>query len=236
MLSLANPLAVALDTPVLDRARMLAQVLAPHAGCLKIGMEFFYVHGRAGYAAIARTGLPIFLDLKLHDIPNTVARSLDALMTLEPPPAIVNVHALGGSAMMKAAAESASGRTQVIAVTLLTSIEEGDLVGLGFAGTRGASGHVVGLASLAQRAGLAGVVCSAHDIAAVRQACGPEFMTVVPGIRPAGSALGDQKRFSTPAAARRAGADILVIGRPVTGAADPDAAAIAVLKEIRSAG
>jgi orotidine-5'-phosphate decarboxylase len=236
MLSFANPLAVALDTPVLDRARMLTQVLAPHAGCLKIGMEFFYAHGRAGYAAIARGGLPIFLDLKLHDIPNTVASSLDALMTLEPPPAIINVHALGGFAMMKAAADSAAGRTHVIAVTLLTSIEEGDLAGLGFAGDRGASGHAVGLASLAQRAGLAGVVCSAHDIAAVRHACGPGFVTVVPGIRPTGSTPGDQKRFSTPAAARQAGADILVVGRPVTGAADPAAAASAVLKEIRNAG
>ena len=104
MTAFSNPLAVALDTPDLAKAQALARALAPHAGCLKLGMEIFYAHGRAGYEGIAKVGLPIFLDLKLHDIPNTVARSIEALMMLEPPPAIVNVHALGGLAMMKAAA------------------------------------------------------------------------------------------------------------------------------------
>ncbi len=231
-----NPIAVAIDVPDLPRAEALARKVAPHVGCLKLGMEFFYAHGRTGYAAIAATGLPIFLDLKLHDIPNTVAKSIDALMRLEPQPAIINVHALGGSAMMKAAGEAVAGRARLVAVTLLTSLDDGDLAALGFAERKGVAGHALALARLAQEAGLAGVVCSPHDIAAIRQACGPGFLTVVPGLRPQGAAAGDQKRIATPATARRAGGDILVIGRPITAAADPAAAAEAVRKEIENAG
>ena len=192
MTAFPNPLAVALDTPDLVKALAFARALAPHAGCLKLGMEFFYAHGRAGYEGIAEVGLPIFLDLKLHDIPNTVARSLEALMMLEPPPAIINVHALGGLAMMKAAAEAVAGRTKLIAVTLLTSLAGADLAALGFARPDDIAGHALTLARLARQAGLAGVVCSAHDVAAIRQASGPQFLTVVPGLRPKGTALGDQ--------------------------------------------
>ena len=236
MTAFSNPLAVALDTPDLAKAQALARALAPHAGCLKLGMEIFYAHGRAGYEGIAKVGLPIFLDLKLHDIPNTVARSLEALMMLEPPPAIVNVHALGGLAMMKAAAAAVAGRTKLIAVTLLTSLAGDDLAALGFARPADIDGHALALARLARQAGLAGVVCSAHDVSAIRQASGPEFLTVVPGLRPKGTALGDQQRVATPGEARKSGGDILVIGRPITAAADPAAAAEAVMMEILDAG
>jgi orotidine-5'-phosphate decarboxylase len=236
MTPLRNPIAVALDTPDLGRAQTLARVLAPHAGCLKLGVEFFYAHGRPGYEAVARAGLPIFLDLKLHDIPNTVAGALDALMRLEPRPAIINVHALGGLAMMKAAAEAVAGRTKLVAVTLLTSLGDDDLAALGFAEDKDIAGHALALARLARQAGLAGVVCSPHDIVAIRQVCGSGFLTVVPGLRPTGAAPGDQRRFATPGEARKAGGDILVIGRPITAAADPVAAATAVLKEILNAG
>ncbi|MDP9139102.1 MAG: orotidine-5'-phosphate decarboxylase, partial [Pseudomonadota bacterium] len=195
---LPNSIAIALDTPAPARAKALARALAPHVGCFKVGMEFFYAHGRAGYAAIAEVGLPIFLDLKLHDIPNTVASALEALMRLDPPPAIVNVHALGGVAMMKAAAEAVAGRTQLVAVTLLTSLAAGDLAALGFAPDQDIASHTLALALLSKQAGLAGVVCSAHDIVAIKRACGREFLTVVPGLRPRGAAPGDQKRFATP--------------------------------------
>ncbi len=231
-----NPVAVAVDVPDLLRAQALARTVAPHVGCLKLGMEFFYAHGRTGYEAIAGIGLPIFLDLKLHDIPNTVAKSIEALMRLEPRPAIIDVHALGGSTMMRAAAEAVAGRARLVAVTLLTSLDDGDLAALGFAEPKGVAGHALALACLAQEAGLAGVVCSPHDVAAIRQACGPGFLTVVPGLRPPGSAPGDQKRHATPGEARKAGGDVLVIGRPITAASDPAGAARAVLKEILDAG
>ena len=175
MAFLPNPVAVAVDIPDLLRAQALARTVAPHVGCLKLGMEFFFAHGRAGYEAIAETGLPIFLDLKLHDIPNTVAKSIEALMRLEPQPAIIDVHALGGRTMMRAAAEAVAGRARLVAVTLLTSLDDSDLATLGFAEPKGVAGHALALACLAQEAGLAGVVCSPHDIAAIRQACGPGF-------------------------------------------------------------
>jgi orotidine-5'-phosphate decarboxylase len=236
MTSFANPLAVALDTPDLGRAVALAHALAPHAGLLKLGMEFFYSHGRAGYEAIAAAGLPIFLDLKLHDIPNTVQGALAALMRLEPPPAIVNVHALGGKTMLKAAAKAVVGPTVLVAVTLLTSIDESDRGDLGFSTARDAAGHALALAVLARESGLAGVVCSPHDIKAIRQACGSGFLTVVPGLRPRGMAANDQKRLAAPGEALRAGGDVLVVGRPITASSDPVAAAQAVLKELSDGG
>ncbi|MBC8038132.1 MAG: orotidine-5'-phosphate decarboxylase, partial [Rhizobiales bacterium] len=213
----------------LNQARSLARNLKPHVGYLKIGMEFFYAHGPKGYETVAAEGLPIFLDLKLHDIPNTVAAGLASLMELSPRPAIVNVHATGGLDMMKAARDAVGPRAKLIAVTILTSLSNDDIRAAGFDPAKSTLDHARSLAELARKAGLDGVVCSAHDVAGIRHALGKDFLTVVPGIRPAGEASQDQKRVSTPAAAIAAGADILVIGRAITGAADPAAAAQAML-------
>jgi len=232
-MSEANPICVALDTPDLDRARALAKALRPHVGYLKIGMEFFYAHGAKGYEAVAAVGLPIFLDLKLHDIPNTVAEGMRSLMRLSPSPAIINLHASGGMAMMQAAAEAIGGRAKLIAVTILTSLSNEDIWAAGFNAKLDTGAHAAVLAKLAKAAGLDGVVCSSHDLAGIRAATGPEFLTVVPGIRPAENAAHDQKRVATPKSAMAAGADILVIGRAITGAADPAIAAQKILEELR---
>ncbi len=228
-----NPICVALDTPDLAKARDLAKALAPHVGHMKIGMEFFYAHGARGYEAVAAQGLPIFLDLKLHDIPNTVASAMKALMQLEPRPAIVNLHGAGGSDMMRAAAEAIAGRAKLIAVTILTSLSNADIWAAGFDAARDTSAHAANLAKLAQAAGLDGVVCSPHDLQGIRAATGPAFLTVVPGIRPAEGAAHDQKRIATPQAAMAAGADILVIGRAITQAPDPVAAARKIIDGLR---
>jgi orotidine-5'-phosphate decarboxylase len=225
-----NPICVAIDTPDLERAGALAQTLAPHVGYAKIGMEFFYAHGRRGYDAVAKSGLPIFLDLKLHDIPNTVASALNALMMLSPRPAIVNLHASGGGDMMKAAVDAVAGQAKLIAVTVLTSLSNDDARAAGFA--MEANALAAHLARLAKKSGLDGVVCSPLDLPQIRRECGRDFLTVVPGIRPPGAESGDQKRVATPAAALKAGADILVIGRPITGAPDPVAAATSMRVEM----
>ena len=227
-----NPICVALDTPDLDRARELAKTLASHVGYMKIGMEFFYAHGAKGYEAVATQGLPIFLDLKLHDIPNTVASGMKALMQLSPRPAIVNLHASGGLDMMKAAADAVGGRAKLIAVTILTSLSNEDIWAVGFDAKQDTRAHATSLAVLAKQAGLDGVVCSPHDLAGIRSATGPEFLTVVPGIRPANEASHDQKRVATPRAALAAGADILVVGRAITGSSDPASAAKKILGEL----
>jgi orotidine-5'-phosphate decarboxylase len=232
-MSEANPICVALDTPDLDRARTLAKALKPYVGYMKIGMEFFYAHGAKGYEAVAAEGLPIFLDLKLHDIPNTVAQGMRSLMRLQPSPAIINLHASGGTAMMQAAAEVVGGRAKLIAVTLLTSLSNDDIWAAGFNAKLNTGAHAAGLAKLAKAAGLDGVVCSTHDLASIRAATGPEFLTVVPGIRPAEGASHDQKRVAMPKSAMAAGADILVIGRAITGAPDPAVAAKKILDELR---
>lgn len=224
----ANPICVALDTPDLARAVALARSLKPHAGWAKIGLEFFYAHGLAGYTQVAETGLPVFLDLKLHDIPNTVASAMKALMRIAPRPAIVNLHATGGLDMMKAAADAVGGQSKLIAVTILTSLSDDDIWAAGFETAKGTEAHARALAELARRAGLDGVVCSPHDLTGIRHDLGRDFLTVVPGIRPADAAMQDQKRVATPEAALAAGADILVIGRAITGAADPARAAAAI--------
>ncbi len=223
-----NPICVALDTPDVARAAGLARSLRSHVGFAKLGMEFFYAAGPRGYEAVAREGLPIFLDLKLHDIPNTVAQGLTSLMRLEPRPAIINVHATGGAAMLRAAAEAVDGRALLIAVTILTSLADADIHQAGFASELSGRDHASALARLARQCGLDGVVCSAPDVRSVKEATARDFITVVPGIRPADAAVQDQKRIATPRAARDEGADILVIGRPITGAADPAAAAHAI--------
>ncbi|WP_374333552.1 orotidine-5'-phosphate decarboxylase, partial [Aestuariivirga sp.] len=164
-----------------------------------------------------------------HDIPNTVASAMKALMRLTPTPGIVNLHASGGLDMMKAAAEAVDGRSKLIAVTILTSLSDDDIWAAGFETAKNTEGHARALAELAKRAGLDGVVCSPHDLVGIRHDLGRDFLTVVPGIRPAETAVQDQKRVATPEAALAAGADILVIGRAITGAADPARAAQDIL-------
>ena len=219
-----NPVFVALDTTDLNLARDLAQRLKPHVGGLKLGLEFFSAHGPEGVKAFTGLGVPVFLDLKFHDIPNTVAGAVRAAASLGVD--ILNVHAAGGAAMLKAAREAAYGvnpKTKVIAVTVLTSLSDDDLSTVGQRGP--AQDQALRLATLTRDCGLAGVVCSAHEIALLRKSMGPDFMLVVPGIRPAGAAVGDQQRVMGPKEAHDLGASILVIGRPITGASDPAAAA-----------
>jgi orotidine-5'-phosphate decarboxylase len=227
----SNPICVALDTPDVGRAAELASALKPHIGYAKIGMEFFYAHGAAGYAKVAETGLPIFLDLKLHDIPNTVEQGLRSLMRLVPAPAIVNVHATGGLAMMQAARMAVPSTTKLIAVTILTSLSEKEVWYMGYDAVA-LDRIVTNLAKLAAQAGLDGVVCSPSDLYRLRRSLPRPFLTVVPGIRPAGAGTHDQKRVATPQSATAAGADILVIGRAITGAADPAAAARSIMQEL----
>lgn len=226
---------VALDTQDLGRAAGLARALAGIVGGVKLGKEFFTAQGPDGVRAVAG-GERLFLDLKFHDIPNTVAGAVRAAVHLRP--AFLNVHAAGGRAMMQAAAEAAreaaedaeTPRPLVLGVTVLTSLDDDDLAAVGQLGPAGE--QVIRLARLAQASGLDGVVCSAREIAALRQACGPDFRLMVPGIRPAWAAQGDQKRVATPARAVAAGADYLVIGRPITGADDPAAAARRIVDEL----
>jgi orotidine-5'-phosphate decarboxylase len=218
-----SPIFVAIDTPDLGRALELAGAVAAHAGGLKLGLEFFCRNGPAGVLDLAKLGVPIFLDLKLHDIPNTVAKAIAALDPIVP--AILTVHAAGGQAMMEAARAAAPSATKVVAVTLLTSLDAADLPGIGVAGEPGA--QVERLARLARAAGLDGIVCSGNELAIARAAW-PEGYFVVPGIRPADAAVGDQKRVMTPRAALDAGASVLVIGRPITQADDPAAALRAI--------
>ncbi len=237
MLHSGNPIFCALDTVDVEWAASLAHELRGHVGGVKIGMEFFYSHGYEGYRRVAEAGLPIFLDLKLHDIPNTVAGGIRALETLEP--AIINVHAGGGLAMMQAActaAREAKSPLKVIAVTILTSLDTSDLQNIGFedkqeGGNSSTQWHATNLAALTQTASLDGVVCSSHDIGSIRAQCGKDFLTVVPGIRPSSGNVQDQKRVATPAWALNEGADILVIGRPITQADDPVAAADTIFAE-----
>jgi orotidine-5'-phosphate decarboxylase len=179
--------------------------------------------------------LGVFLDLKFHDIPNTVARSVAAAAEL-PGVQMMTLHSLGGLAMMKAAREAVGARKKrpaLLGVTILTSLDSAALRQIGISGTPAA--RVVALARLAKKAGLDGVVASAHEARAIRRACGPSFLIVVPGIRPASAAANDQARVATPADAIRAGANYLVVGRPITGAADPGAAARAITEEIAAA-
>ncbi len=215
----------ALDTTDLGRATALAGELAGKVGGLKLGLEFFGANGAAGVARVSEAGLPIFLDLKFHDIPNTVAGAVRAVLPLKP--AILTVHASGGGAMLRAATDAAGEagpqRPRVVAVTVLTSLDDDDLTAVGQRGP--AADQVKRLAALAQEFGADGVVCSPREIAALRAQCGPDFCLVVPGIRPAGAEAGDQKRTMNPAEAVRNGADILVIGRPITQADDPAQAA-----------
>ena len=220
---MSSPIYVAIDTPDIDQARKLAKAVKRHAGGLKLGLEFFAANGPDGVSEIAHLGLPVFLDLKLHDIPNTVAKAIQALRPLEP--AVLTVHGAGGRAMLEEAKAAAPAATKVVAVTVLTSLDESDLVATGVNGNP--HDQVERLAALAKSAGLDGIVCSGNEVKTARKAWANGFF-VVPGIRPADGNSADQKRVMTPRIAMDAGASILVIGRPVTAAPDPDEALRAI--------
>ena len=220
---MSNRIYVALDTPDLAKAHAMAGKLRHHVGGIKLGLEFFMANGRAGVRDMAELGLPIFLDLKLHDIPNTVAKAIMALRDLAP--AILTVHAAGGRAMLEDAKAAAPAGTKVVAVTTLTSLDGTDLKSIGCMGDP--HEQVLRLTELARDSGVDGVVCSGEEVAAAHRFW-PRGFFVVPGVRPADGVVGDQKRVVTPRAAIDAGASILVIGRPLTQAEDPDAAARAI--------
>ncbi len=237
---MANPVFVALDTPDIAQAVDLAAQVADAVGGLKLGLEFVNANGPDGIQTIAECGLPIFLDLKFHDIPNTVAGAIRAVIPLAP--RILNVHAGGGAAMMTAARDAADAAARahgvakplVIAVTVLTSLDADDLAAVGQKGP--AAVQARRLALLARDCGLDGVVCSAREARDIRAACGPDFTLVVPGIRPSWSTSDDQKRVAGPAEAVRDGANYLVIGRPITEAPDPADAARRIVAELGESG
>jgi orotidine-5'-phosphate decarboxylase len=214
-----SPIFVAIDTPDVHRAVAIAREVRGHAGGVKLGLEFFCANGLEGVLRIAEGELPIFLDLKLHDIPNTVGKAVEALARLEP--AILTVHAAGGRAMMAAAKAAAPAETRVVGVTVLTSLDESDLCATGIQGTP--ADQVKRLADLARESGIDGIVCSGAEVAAARAAW-PDGFFVVPGVRPTGADVADQKRVVTPRQALDDGASVLVIGRPITDAADPERA------------
>lgn len=214
-----KPIFVAIDTPDVHRAAAIAREIRGHAGGVKLGLEFFCSNGHEGVLRIAEGELPIFLDLKLHDIPNTVAKAVEAIAPLEP--AILTVHASGGAAMMAAAKAAAPPHTRVVGVTVLTSLDESDLRRTGIGGSP--ADQVKRLAELARESGIDGIVCSGAEIAAARAAW-PEGFFVVPGVRPAGAQVADQKRVVTPREALDGGASVLVIGRPITGASNRERA------------
>ncbi len=221
----------ALDTADLGVALDLAESLAGTVGGLKIGKELFTAHGPDAVTRIRDAGHQVFLDLKFHDIPATVAGAVRAAAGLGC--FVLTVHASGGPEMLRAAAEAAGAAKPpplVVGVTVLTSLDDGDLAALGVAS--GIEDQVLRLASLARDAGLDGAVCSPREVARLRTELGPDFKLVVPGVRPAGASAGDQKRTMTPAEALAAGADVLVVGRPITEAADPVEAARAIGAEL----
>lgn len=225
---------VAIDTPDAGRAEALAKSCRA-AAAIKLGLEFFSAHGPAGVRRVREAGAPLFLDLKLHDIPNTVVGSVRALRPLAP--AMLTVHASGGRAMLEAAQAAAQTYEEppaLLGVTTLTSLDSDDTAAMGVRGST--SDQVVRLARLAQASGLAGIVCAPTEAARVRRETGPGFLIVTPGIRPASSAAQDQKRVATPAEAAAAGADLLVIGRPITGSEDPARALEAIAAELGGSG
>jgi orotidine-5'-phosphate decarboxylase len=220
---MSSPIYVAIDTPDIERAKLIAAKVKGHVGGLKLGLEFFSANGRAGIREMAALDMPIFLDLKLHDIPNTVAKAVQALRPLKP--AILTVHAGGGRAMMEDAKAAAPEGTKVVAVTVLTSLDGDDLRSIGL----GEDPHeqVERLTLLAKEAGLDGVVCSGNEVRAAKKLW-PRGFFVVPGVRPAQGPVGDQKRVVTPRQALDSGASIIVVGRPITQAEHPGEAARAI--------
>lgn len=232
-----NPIICAVDTTDVQQARTLAETLSGSVGALKLGLEFFTANGAAGVRQISGQNFPIFLDLKFHDIPNTVAKAIKATAGIDT--FMMTVHTSGGQAMLRAAIEASmemaamtgKERPMIVGVTILTSLDQDDLDLLGMRDIL--TEQVKRMADLAQDSGLDGVVCSPHEITLIREYCGEDFTLVVPGIRPEGSDSGDQKRVMTPKEALERGADYLVIGRPITGAADPKAAADSIYKSLK---
>lgn len=234
--STIDRLVVALDVPTGAEAMDLARTLAGRAGMFKVGLELFCAEGPALVRQVQQVA-PVFLDLKLHDIPTTVRRALAALLPLDP--SLVTIHTQGGPAMIEAAAEvvrahrEAGGRTRLLGVTVLTSLDREALARLGSTAEPG--DLALHLARLARACGCDGVVCSAQEAAQVRASCGEDFHRLTPGIRPGGAAAQDQARVVTPAQALREGATWLVVGRPITQAPDPAAAAQAILDDMAGA-
>jgi len=225
------PIAVALDAPDLETAARWAALVGPHVSTLKIGLELYLRYGPDAVASVrGASGVEIFLDLKLHDIPATVSAAVRAVARLRP--ALLTVHAAAGPAAIRAAADAAPD-ARIVAVTVLTSLDEPDLSRIGVAGP--VSAAVRRLALLAVEAGARGLVCSPQEVAAVRAEVGDDVLLITPGVRPAGAAVHDQARVATPEQALRSGADLLVIGRPITSAADPGAAAAAIAASLRRA-
>lgn len=227
-----SPVFCAIDKPDMAEALRLCEAVTKAGTNIKLGLEFFNALGIRGVTEIQKTfpTLPIFLDLKYHDIPNTVAGAIRAV-TADFKPAYLNVHASGGLEMMKAAKAACPSETKLLAVTLLTSLDEQAISKIGYQDN--VRERVIQLAQLTQEAGLDGVVCSSHEIEAIREACGNDFILMVPGIRPKASDAGDQKRIMTPVEAMNKGATHLVIGRPITQADDPQVAAEEILNSLK---
>ena len=226
---------MALDVNRLGQACALAQQLLGVAGLFKVGSTLFTAEGPQAVRELAGLGAEIFLDLKFHDIPNTVTGAVSSAAEL-PNVRLLTLHASGGFAMMKAASEAVApmqNRPRLLGVTILTSLDAAALRQIGLRGTP--SSRAVALAKLAKKAGLDGVVSSAHEVRAIRRACGPGFLILVPSVRPMGSAKNDQVRIATPGEAAKAGADYLVVGRPITASENPRQSAIAVCQEIAAA-
>ena len=232
-----NPIICAIDYADVEQATTLAQEVRPHVGAVKLGLEFFTAHGADGVKHITQLGIPLFLDLKFHDIPNTVAKAIAATAGMNM--FMMTVHTSGGQHMLRAAMDASDRVAQttgkerplVIGVTLLTSLDQDDVSMLGYRDNL--NDQVIRLADLAQSAGLDGVVCSPFEIASIRKACGSDLTLVVPGIRPDGAAAGDQKRIMTPKEALTRGADYLVIGRPITQSRDRANAARQIADSLR---
>lgn len=234
--NLHNPIICALDTTDADEAFETAQAVREHVGAVKLGLEFFTANGAAGVGAINKLGIPVFLDLKFHDIPNTVARAISATAGMNM--FMMTVHTAGGHAMLKAAIEASDQLSQItgkerpliVGVTLLTSLDQDDVQMLGYRDQL--NDQVLRLADLAQSSGLDGVVCSAYEIAMLRKHCGPDFTLVVPGIRLETDRQDDQKRVMNPKEALDRGADFLVIGRPISQARNPAEAAKRITEQL----
>jgi orotidine-5'-phosphate decarboxylase len=223
------PVAVALDAPDLETAARWAALVTPHVSTVKVGLELYLRYGPEVVATVrGASRVSVFLDLKLHDIPATVAGAARAVSRLRPD--VLTVHAAGGADVIRAAVESAPG-TLVAAVTVLTSLNDHELSRIGMSGT--VHDAVLRLAILSVEAGAQGLVCSPQEVSAVRSEVGPDVTLITPGVRPAGADANDQARVATPEEAILAGADLLVIGRPITRAADPGAAAAAIAASLR---
>ena len=224
-------LIAALDLDSAEAAFALVDRIGAALQWYKVGKQLFTMNGPELVRGLKKRGKKVFLDLKYHDIPNTVAQAVRAAGALGAD--MVNVHASGGSTMLNAAAKAASETgVCLIAVTVLTSLDAQEMTAIGISSSP--AEQALRLARLSQQAGLAGVVCSAHEIKTIKEACGKSFLTVAPGIRPAGSAAGDQKRIMTPAQAAKAGADFIVVGRPILAAENPASAAQKIQEELGS--